>query len=160
MQEMEIITLPHYEGLELPVSSKDNAGVDLRAAFEGEPVTLEPGEDVVIPSGLKVHIGSAKLHSHFIEIGLYGAIMPRSGLGFKHYVRLANTTGVIDAGYLGEIMIKIRNEGHDKLTITRGDRICQMVFQLYMKDPTFKVVPEFTATTDRGESGFGDSGVK
>ncbi|AGN30072.1 deoxyuridine 5'-triphosphate nucleotidohydrolase [Vibrio phage nt-1] len=203
---MKIIYLPHYKenkelGLEaidkLSVKDPDDAGIDLRAAIRGTLV-LNPGESYVIPSGVKIHIGSHDLHKKNIvlsklesffdrtlralsnrndvqplfdvvsnilkrdkdEIGVYGAIAPRSGLGFKHFLRLANTIGIIDANYQGEIMIKIRNEGDDVLTIERGDRICQLIFHTYVKNVTFEEVEDFDEETERGEGGFGRSGVK
>lgn len=163
---MELIKLPHYEGLDLPyVKDEDDAGIDLRAAQE-DTVVLAPSEDYVFPTGLKIHIGSHEAHTFseynplIPKVGIYGCILPRSGLGFKHYTRLANTAGVIDAGYTNEIMVKVRNEGTKPLEVKRGARICQMVFHLYVKGVEFKEVEEFTAETTRGENGFGDSGVQ
>ncbi|ADM79981.1 hypothetical protein phiAS5_ORF0138 [Aeromonas phage phiAS5] len=159
MRDIPVIVLPHYKW-ELPeFKSKDAAGVDLRAAIS-EAVTLKPGEDVVIPSGLKMNIAALDLAQVFLDVGVYGCILPRSGLGFKHYVRLANTAGVIDADYQGEIMIKLRNEGTGDLTIEPGDRVVQMVFHLYVKGFTFKRVDEFETVSERGEGGLGSSGVK
>lgn len=164
---MKIIYLEHYKenrelGLdaipELSVKDIDDAGIDLRAAIT-EPVVLAPGDDIVINSGVKMHIGSHPIHNYSPYAGIYGAIVPRSGLGFKHYVRLANTMGIIDSNYLGEILIKIRNEGQDNLTINRGDRICQLIFHVYVKGVTFDVVDEFDIETERGEGGIGHSGV-
>lgn len=155
---MEMIVLPHYKGIKLPkVTDLDNAGVDLRAA-QADTVVLQPNEDYTFPTGLKFHIGSHPLHLG--DIGMYGCILPRSGLGFKHYTRLANTAGVIDANYLGEVFIKLRNEGNTPLEVKRGDRICQMVFHLYVKGVNFTQVDQFSEETSRGEAGFGDSGVK
>lgn len=172
---MDIIYLDHYKeneakGLkaieELAVKDIDDAGLDMRAAIE-ESITLGPGEEALIPSGVKIHIGSHSAHG-MIEnategwsTGIYGCVLPRSGLGFKHYVRLANTAGVIDAGYQNEIMIKLRNESVDStLTIERGDRICQMVFHLYIRGVKLNKVDVFSDGTERGDKGFGDSGVK
>ncbi|CAL9977522.1 dUTPase [Vibrio phage D479] len=172
---MELIYLPHYKenkdkGLDaidpIVVKDIDDAGVDLRAAIE-EPITLGPGEEALIPSGIKMFIGSHPSHGMIVDTemgwstGIYGCVLPRSGLGFKHYVRLANTAGVIDAGYQNEIMIKLRNESVDStLTIERGDRICQMVFHMYIRGVNFITVDEFSDGSTRGEKGFGDSGVK
>lgn len=155
--------------------SDQAAGIDLRAAIS-YPITLQPGEDIVIPSGLKIHIGSkdidyANVHddvggrtetyAYFGDMfNVYGMVVPRSGLGCKHYVRLANTAGIIDADYQGEIFIKIRNEGTIPLTVSRGDRICQMVFNVCLKPFKFEEVEDFEVMTKRGEMGFGSSGVK
>jgi len=84
-------------------------------------------------------------------------IVPRSGLGFKHYTRLANTAGVIDSEYKGEIMVKIRNEGDSDLTIKRGERMCQMIFTPYLKQVNLQPVNEFDGEDTRG-AGFGSSG--
>lgn len=169
MQTVEVIKLPHYEEmedgtvdvLEMPSGHyTQSAGIDLRAAIPVRKIVLEPGEDYVIPSGLKIHIGSHPLNSLYSNIGIYGMIVPRSGLGFKHYTRLANTAGIIDADYQGEIMIKIRNEGKEPLTINRGDRVCQLVFHMYIRDFEFKEVEHFSADTERGSKGFASTGVK
>lgn len=157
-----IITLPHYKG-DLPTfATGESAGVDLRAAID-EPIVLQPNQDAVIPSGLKMHIGGAGLGSLIqgvdFKVGMYGMIVPRSGLGFKHYLRLANTVGIIDADYQGEIMIKIRNEGKTELVIEPAMRICQMVFHMYAHSFKFDVVDSFEKT-ERGEGGFGHSGTK
>ncbi|AUR85787.1 dUTPase [Vibrio phage 1.081.O._10N.286.52.C2] len=165
---MKLIYLPHYKENKhnelqdfippLKNMDIDDAGIDMRAAIIGD-IKLAPGEDAVIPSGVKIHIGSDETHNAFVQMGLYGCILPRSGLGFKHYLRLANTAGVIDANYQGEIMIKIRNEGDDTLHIARGDRICQIIFQYYRKGVQFNVVDKFDDETARGAKGFGASGV-
>ena len=161
VKNIPLIRLPHYPAeWELPAfKSKEAAGIDLRAAISGS-VVLEPGEDVVIPSGLKMDIGALSLSNTLVDIGVYGCILPRSGLGFKHYVRLANTAGVIDSDYHGEIMIKLRNEGTGNLIIASGDRIVQMVFHLHVKGFEFNEVEEFDRVTERGESGIGSSGTK
>lgn len=162
---MDIITLPHYEGLELPKYESDQAAaIDLRAAIT-DTITLAPGQDTIIPSGLKFDMTtyrfntfemySSIMHNMF---NIAGIMLPRSGLGFKHYVRLANTCGLIDVDYQGEVMIKVRNEGTGDLLISRGDRICQMYFTVVLKDVKFKVVPEFKSSTSRGEKGIGSSG--
>lgn len=162
---MELIYLPHYEGIEpIEVKDADDAGIDLRAAID-ETVTLQAGEDVIIPTGVCIHIGSHVAHNTQMadgwSMGVYGAIAPRSGLGFKHYLRLANTLGIIDAGYQGEIMVKVRNESESTpLTISRGDRICQLIFQTYLKGVAFKKVDVFTNDAERGAGGFGSTGVK
>ena len=155
---MNIIPLPYYEGLELPaLQSPEAAGIDLRAAID-LPIVLNPQDSALIPSGLRVDIGSYKYELPQ-GMNIYGCVLPRSGLGFKHYIRLANTAGVIDSDYQGEIMIKIRNEGYDNLEIKRGDRICQMVFQVCLAPFDFNVVEEFDRETKRGKGGFGHTGI-
>ncbi len=157
---MEIVYLPHYKGLE-PFAKDHNpqdAGVDLRSA-ERCDVLLQPGQDRVIGTGIKLHIGSHACHQNSL-FGVFGMVLPRSGLGFKHYLRLANTAGVIDAGYMGEIMVKVRNEGDKELAIKRGDRLCQIVFVPYIRYLDLKEVEEFSGESSRGEDGFGSTGVE
>lgn len=158
-----IIVLPHYKGKLPEFATEHSAGVDIRAAIEKD-ILLKPNQDEIIPTGLKMHIGASSAHNFItaqnFKIGMYGMIVPRSGLGFKHYLRLANTAGIIDADYQGEIMIKIRNEGTSDLVIESGMRICQMVFHLYVGNLSFNQVQSFDAETERGEGGFGHSGTK
>lgn len=163
---MDIILLPHYTGTTAPeFKTPLAAGVDLFASHE-EAVTLAPGEDYVFPTGIKIDITSIITPDECTfddmlaaGINVYGMVLPRSGLGFKHYTRLANTAGVIDADYQGEIMIKIRNEGDMVFTVEPGDRICQMVFQVCMSPFAFNVVEQFKTKSERGEGGFGSTGV-
>ena len=165
---MNIIYLEHYKentelGLDaiapLEVTDPDSAGIDLRAAIAND-VVIAPGQSVIIPTGVKIHIGSHPLHRNFTDMGIYGLIAPRSGMGFKYFVRLANTVGIIDANYQGEIMVKIRNEGDELIQIGRGDRFCQLIFQTYVKNVKFTEVEAFDEDTTRGDNGFGSSGVK
>jgi len=153
---MKYIQLDHYP-FEYTVNFGDesDAGMDLRSAAAYD-IQLKPGEDYVFPTGLKIHIASDEtpLPEHF---GLFGMIVPRSGLGFKHYTRLANTAGIIDSEYKGEIMVKIRNEGDSDLTIKRGERMCQMIFTPYLKRVNLQPVNEFDGEDTRG-AGFGSSG--
>jgi len=154
---MDITYLPHYEGIEkLTIKDLDDAGIDLRSAAECD-IVLAPNESCVIPLGVCIHIGSedSGLGDNY---GLYGMIAPRSGYG-SLFLRLANTVGIIDAGYTGEIKAFVRNEGLLPITIDRGDRFCQIIFQPYLKGVKFNEV-ESLETTNREGSGFGDSGVK
>lgn len=109
----------------LPTRSDANsAGYDIHAPYA---VTLESGEEHNFPTGLKCKIAN----------GWFMGAFPRSSLGFKYYVRLANTIGVIDGSYYnnhgneGHIWVKIRNEGDKTLEIQTDDRICQMIFLPY-----------------------------
>lgn len=114
-----------YNQIPLPArSSVGSAGYDIHSTKQ---VVLKPGEDVLIPTGLKCKM----------EEGWVLMAFPRSGLGFKYYVRLANTVGVIDASYYnnesneGHIFVKLRNEGQKDIEINMFDRICQMIFMPY-----------------------------
>ena len=144
LTEAEITGL--YEQITLPVrATRASAGHDFRSPIW---VELAPGEDIVIPTGIRCRITD----------GWFLGLFPRSGLGFKYYLRLANTTGIIDADYYasdneGHIMIKLRNESVDNtLTVNRGDAIAQGVFLPY------GVTVDDTANAARN-GGFGSTGA-
>lgn len=133
------IPLPHY-------ATDGSAGLDMRACID-EPQTVEPGETVLIPSGLAIHIGDA---------GLAAVLLPRSGLGHKHGLVLGNLTGLIDSDYQGQVFVSIWNRGGKSYEIEPGERIAQMVF-VPVEQVEFSVVEEFDNSV-RGEGGFGHSG--
>lgn len=120
--------------------------MDIRAAVEG-PVSLEPGEIKLIPTGLAISIPS----------GYEAQIRPRSGLALKHGVGMVNTPGTIDADYRGEIGIILINWGSHPFTVRRGDRIAQMVVARTW--PVEWVEMEELDKTIRGRGGFGHSGI-
>lgn len=137
-------------GTEIPLPAYGTSGaaaLDLRACLI-EPVIVRPGETVLIPSGIAISIH---------DPGLVALLVPRSGLGIKHGIVLANTIGVIDSDYQGEIRIGIRNHGDKPYTIEPGERICQMMFVPVMQ-VTLNVVQEFSQETARGTGGFGHTG--
>jgi dUTP pyrophosphatase len=121
-----------------------DAGLDLRAAAD---VVVGPGERAKIPTGLAVAIPE----------GHAGLVLPRSGLASRHGLTLANSPGLIDAGYRGEVLCAVVNLDPEKpVRIARGDRIAQLVV---VEIPQVDVVwahelPE----TSRGEGGFGSTG--
>ncbi|MGA9855740.1 MAG: dUTP diphosphatase [Gammaproteobacteria bacterium] len=131
----------------LPAYATDgSAGLDLRACLR-EPHTLKPGDTLLIPSGIAIHI----------EDGGYAAmLLPRSGLGHKHGIVLGNLVGLIDSDYQGEVMVSCWNRGQSDFTIQPGDRIAQMVIMPVVR-AKFEVVTEFDEST-RGAGGFGHSG--
>lgn len=136
--------------MELPAyATASSAGLDLRAAIN-KPVTINPGQTVMIKSGIKMDMSK---HDKL----LMGMIVPRSGLGTKHGIVLSNLTGIIDADYQGEIGISVWNRSDTVYTIATGERICQMIF-VEVVQPTFEIVDSFDSVTERGESGFGGSG--
>ena len=124
-----------------------SAGMDLRAVLDA-PLTLAPGESVLVSTGIAIHIG---------DPGYCAVILPRSGLGHKHGIVLGNLVGLIDADYQGPLMISCWNRGSMAYTIAPGDRIAQLVF-LPVAHAQFRVVDEFAAS-QRGSGGFGHSGV-
>ena len=135
----ESIPLPHY-------ATEGSAGLDMRACID-EPLAVEPGDTVLVPSGIAIHIGDA---------GLAAVLLPRSGLGHKHGLVLGNLTGLIDSDYQGQVFISIWNRGQKRYDIEPGERIAQMVF-VPIEQVTFDVVETFDDSS-RGEGGFGHSG--
>lgn len=132
----------------LPTYATDRAsGMDLRA-FIDEPVILQPMERRLIPTGLFVQIPE----------GYEGQVRARSGLAIKHGIGLVNSIGTIDSDYRGELKIPVINFGNESFTINNGDRIAQLVIASYER-VTPIVVSELDET-DRGEGGFGHTGVK
>ncbi|HUW99027.1 MAG TPA: dUTP diphosphatase [Acidiferrobacter sp.] len=125
-----------------------SAAVDLRACLQ-ETLTLKPGDCVMIPTGIALHLADRSLAA---------LVLPRSGLGHKGLV-LGNTIGLIDSDYQGEITLSCWNRGSEAITITPGDRIAQLVI-IPIVAAAFRIVEQFTDATDRGESGFGHSGVR
>ena len=125
-----------------------SAGLDLRAALD-QPLTLQPGETALVPSGLAIHLG---------DPGLCAMLLPRSGLGHKHGIVLGNGTGLIDADYQGPLMISLWNRGQEAFTMHPGDRVAQLVV-LPIVRATLRVVQAFE-TSERGAGGFGHTGVR
>ena len=134
------IPLPHY-------ATGGSAGLDMRACID-EPVTVAPGETVLIPTGLAIHIGDA---------GLAAVLLPRSGLGHKHGLVLGNLTGLIDSDYQGQVFISCWNRGSESYEVKPAERIAQMVF-VPVEQVRFEVVDEFEGSA-RGGGGFGHSGT-
>ncbi len=123
-----------------------SAGLDLRACLEA-PLTLEPGQTALIPTGLALHIG---------DPGLAAMILPRSGLGHKHGIVLGNLVGLIDSDYQGELMVSCWNRGNTSFTVAVGERIAQMVL-VPVVQADFELVSDFQ-TSARGAGGFGSPG--
>jgi dUTP pyrophosphatase len=135
----DALPLPHY-------ATEGSAGLDMRACID-EALTVEPGETVLIPSGLAIHIG---------DPGLAAVLLPRSGLGHKHGLVLGNLTGLIDSDYQGQVFISIWNRSSKAYAIEPGERVAQMVF-VPVEQVVFDVVQEFD-DSERGDGGFGHSG--
>ncbi|MCR2805065.1 dUTP diphosphatase [Paenibacillus soyae] len=123
------------------------AGFDLQAAV-GEPLTLAPGDRILVPTGFAMAMPKE----------LEAQIRPRSGLAFKHGITCLNSPGTIDADYRGEVKVLLVNLGSEPFTITRGERIAQMVFQ-EVPSVTIEEADELPDTV-RGAGGFGHTGVK
>ncbi len=136
--------LPQYQ-------SAEAAAVDLFACVDG-PLTLAPQTPaVLVPAGISIHIGDPQIAA---------LIVPRSGLGHRRGLVVGNLVGVIDADYLGPLMISAWNRsepGSEPIVITPGDRIAQMIFVPVLR-AEFRLVTEFARTTVRGSAGFGSTG--
>ena len=131
--------LPHY-------ATPGSAGLDLRACLD-VPMTLNPGETQLIPTGLAMHLADS---------GYAAMILPRSGLGHKHGVVLGNLVGLIDSDYQGQLMVSMWNRSQEAFTIQPFERIAQMVI-VPVVQAQFNVVDDFDAS-HRGEGGFGSTG--
>jgi dUTP pyrophosphatase len=136
----DTIPLPHY-------ATDGSAGLDMRACID-EPLTVAPGDTVLVPTGLAIHIG---------DPGLAAVLWPRSGLGHKHGLVLGNLTGLIDSDYQGQVYISCWNRGSKAYEVQPAERIAQMVF-VPVEQVQFDVVAEFDQS-DRGAGGFGSSGT-
>jgi dUTP pyrophosphatase len=125
-----------------------SAGLDLRACLDA-PLTLEPGQTALVPTGLAIHLA---------DPGYAAMILPRSGLGHKNGIVLGNLVGLIDSDYQGQLMVSTWNRGQSAFTLQPMDRLAQLVVVPVLQ-VAFEVVEEFE-TSDRGAGGFGSTGQK
>lgn len=128
-------SLPEYK-------TKGSAGLDIHLI---EDVVFEPKEVTTIHTGLSVEIPD----------GYFGAVYPRSSVGTKYNLMLANTVGIIDSDYRGEIILKIYNYGNERVELKKDERIVQMIIQPYNRVEIEKV--ESLSETERGAGGFGST---
>jgi dUTP pyrophosphatase len=144
---IQVKRLPHAQGLALPAyATAGAAGMDLLAAVTG-PVTIDPGERTLIPTGLTIALPpDTELQ-----------IRPRSGLALKNGIMLPNTPGTIDEDYRGEIQVILINLGQEPVTITRGMRIAQAILAPVFRAEWQEV--ESLADSTRGAGGFGSTGT-
>ena len=139
--------LREKESLRPNKATAGSAAMDLRACIV-EPVEIAPGEVVEIGLGIAIHIN---------DPNLCGVIAPRSGLGTKHGIVLANTVGVIDSDYTGELRASAWNRGDKPYTVNPYERLCQlMVLPICL--PEISIVESFTEKSSRGAAGFGSTG--
>jgi dUTP diphosphatase len=131
--------LPHYATL-------GAAGLDLRACLDA-PLTLQPGDSQLVPSGIAIHLG---------DPGLAAVVLPRSGLGAKHGIVLGNLVGLIDSDYQGQVFVSLWNRGKAAFTIQPLERVAQLVV-VPVVQVDFEVVEQF-AESSRGAGGFGSTG--
>jgi dUTP pyrophosphatase len=149
MQKIQLRILDPRLGREFPLpdyATTGSAGVDLRACVDAD-VTLQPGQTVLVPTGMAIHIA---------DPGLAAVILPRSGLGHKHGIVLGNLVGLIDSDYQGQLMVSCWNRGSEPFVLEPGARLAQMVL-VPVVQVGFEVVEEFRAS-DRGAGGFGHTG--
>jgi dUTP pyrophosphatase len=145
MIKIKVVNHGHQQ---LPAyATPQSAGMDLRANLE-EPITLHPLERRLIPTGLHIALPE----------GYEAQVRPRSGLALKHGLTVLNTPGTIDADYRGEIGVVLINLSQQDFVVNDGERIAQMVIARH-EQGDFVVVEELDET-ERGEGGYGHTGVK
>lgn len=151
MTIISVIIKRFEHGADLPTpayKSSDASGCDLAAAVPADaPLVLPPGGRALVPTGFAMALPS----------GYEGQVRPRSGLSIEQGVTVINAPGTIDADYRGEIRVPIINLGSETFTITRGMRIAQLVVAPVTR--AVFVEAEMLSETDRGESGFGSTGL-
>ena len=128
-------------------ATEQSAGMDLRADIE-QPVTLKPLERRLIPTGLHIALPQ----------GYEAQVRPRSGLALKHGITVLNTPGTIDADYRGEIGVVLVNLSNEDCVVNPGERVAQMVIAKY-EQAVLQTVDTLDET-ERGEGGYGHTGVK
>jgi dUTP pyrophosphatase len=131
--------LPHY-------ATGGSAGLDLRACLD-RPLTLEPGQTELIPTGIAIHLA---------DPGLAAVILPRSGLGHKHGIVLGNLVGLIDSDYQGQIFVSTWNRSNAAFVIKPMERLAQLVV-VPVVQVELNVVDDFESSS-RGAGGFGSTG--
>lgn len=145
MVKIKVVNKGHQQ---LPAyATEQSAGMDLRANIDS-PITLRPKERRLVPTGL--HIA--------LPAGYEAQVRPRSGLALKHGITVLNTPGTIDADYRGEVMVLLVNFSNEDFVINDGERIAQMIIARH-EQGEFVEVGELDET-ERGEGGYGHTGVK
>lgn len=142
--EVKIINKSHHP---LPqYATPQSAGMDLRANLS-EPVTLQPLQRALIPTGLFMALPA----------GYEAQVRPRSGLALKKGVTVLNTPGTVDADYRGEVCVILINLGQEPFVVEDGERIAQMVIARHEQPSLVEV--SVLDDTERGAGGFGHTGV-
>ena len=147
--KVQVKVLDARLGQEWPMptyATQGSAGLDLRACVT-EPTVIEPGQTVLVKTGLAIYIE---------DTSFAGLILPRSGLGHKHGIVLGNLVGLIDSDYQGELMVSLWNRGQAAFTLEPGERLAQYVL-VPVVQAEVEQVDEFVAT-ERGAGGFGHTG--
>ncbi len=136
-------------GREIPLpgyATDGSAGLDLHACLDA-PLTLEPGQTQLVPTGFAIHLE---------DPGLAAILLPRSGLGHRHGIVLGNLVGLVDSDYQGQVMVSVWNRGSHPFIVSPGERIAQMIV-VPVVQVELEVVSEFRES-ERGAAGFGSSG--
>lgn len=128
-------------------ATSQSAGMDLRANIES-PITLHPMERTLVPTGIRIELPE----------GYEAQVRPRSGLALKHGITVLNTPGTIDSDYRGELKVLLVNLSNDDFVVNAGERVAQMVIARH-ETVTWEEV-EMLDETERGEGGYGHTGVK
>lgn len=128
-------------------ATSQSAGMDLRANIES-PITLHPMERTLVPTGIRIELPE----------GYEAQVRPRSGLALKHGITVLNTPGTIDSDYRGELKVLLVNLSNDDFEVNAGERVAQMVIARH-ETATWEEV-EVLDETERGEGGYGHTGVK
>ena len=146
--EVRVMRLKHGHNLPLPsYQSAHAAGMDLIAAVPDEaPLTLAPGARALVPTGIVIALPA----------GTEAQVRPRSGLAVKQGLTVLNAPGTIDADYRGEVQVLLINHGNEKVAITRGMRIAQLVVAPVIQANLVEVLS--LDETRRGAGGFGSTG--
>lgn len=145
MHEVKIVSKSHHEAPSYQTTGA--SGMDIRAVLEA-PLTLAPMQRALVPTGIYLEMDQS----------LECQVRPRSGLALKKGLTVLNTPGTIDADYRGEVGVILVNLSAEPVTITDGERIAQLVFCKVEKVNLIQV--QTLSTSDRGEGGFGSTGVK
>jgi dUTP pyrophosphatase len=138
MQVIKLKILDQRLGNEFPLpdyATDGSAGVDLRACVEDTTV-IDPGQTILIPTGMAIHIGDPTLAA---------VLLPRSGLGHKHGIVLGNLVGLIDSDYQGQVFVSCWNRGQQPFSVQPGERIAQMVL-VPVVQARFEVVEDFDSS--------------
>ena len=149
MHTVELKILDPRLGREFPLperATEGSAGVDLRACLD-QPLTLDPGDTELIPTGLAIHLA---------DPGYAAMILPRSGLGHRHGIVLGNLVGLIDSDYQGQLFVSCWNRSRESFVVSVGERIAQLIV-VPVVAARFEIVDEFEVS-ERGAGGFGHSG--
>ena len=147
MKKLDVKILdPRMRELLPQYATTGSAGLDLRACID-HPITLEPGQTELVPTGIAIHLA---------DPGLAAVILPRSGLGHKHGIVLGNLVGLIDSDYQGQIFVSTWNRGASAFVLNPMERLAQLVV-VQVVQVELHVVEEFSQSM-RGAGGFGSTG--